>query len=153
MDFGEILDQWERDGGGREKGVSHRRSSELHESLDRWLETHEVENKDEDGGPAPSKEEEARRLAALEPQASIDLHGLGAVDAASALEDFLQRSSRAGLEKVLVVHGKGNHSRGEPVLGKVARRVIEASPLAGRFGVAERERGGGGAMWVLLRKK
>ena len=155
MDFGEILNRWEREGdGGREKGVKHRRSSELQQNLNHWLESHGVEDKDDgDESSAPSRIEEARRLAALEPQDSIDLHGLRAAEAAEELEGFLLRSSRAGLEKVLVVHGKGNHSAGEPVLGRVARRVIEASPLAGRFGVADRDRGGSGAMWVLLRKR
>ena len=132
MDFGDILDQWMR-----------------------W---HGVDDKDavadaEAALSAQARAAEARRLAAIKPQGRIDLHGLRAEEAERELADFLERSAAAGLEKVLVVHGKGVHSAGEPVLGKVARRVIEASPRAGRFGEADRENGGRGAVWVILKTK
>jgi len=157
MDFGEILERWEREGGGgREKGVQHRRATDARTSLDRWIEDHGVEDKDADDREASSSERERRevefrRLSELRPQDSLDLHGMHAVDAGAAVEEFLRRSSRDGLEKVLIIHGKGNHSSGEPVLKKVVRTVLESSPLAGRFGAAERGDGGGGAMWVVLR--
>ncbi|HUW40578.1 MAG TPA: Smr/MutS family protein [Rectinemataceae bacterium] len=102
---------------------------------------------------APARAAESRRLAALKPQGRIDLHGLRAEEAERELADFLERSAAAGLEKVLVVHGKGVHSSGEPILGKVARRVIESCPSAGRFGEADRENGGRGAVWVILKTK
>jgi DNA-nicking Smr family endonuclease len=75
-----------------------------------------------------------------------------AEEAASALDAFLEREGRRGVEKVLIVTGKGNHSKGEPVLGRIARRVLESSPWAGRFGVADAVDGGRGALWALLRK-
>ena len=186
MDFGDILDRWERGGGregpprdaaDRDKGSAPDRDardsgegadpaadetgeegspSAAHRSLDLWLRRYGVDDKDlaaEDPPAAALRAAQSRRLAALKPQGRIDLHGMSAEEAARELEDFLARSARAGLEKVLVVHGKGNHSAGEPVLGKVARRIIEASPSAGRFGEAAREQGGSGALWVLLRRE
>jgi DNA-nicking Smr family endonuclease len=53
---------------------------------------------------------------------------------------------------VLVIHGKGMHSEGEPVLGRTARRVIEASPWTGGYGPAERSQGGSGALWVAVKR-
>ncbi len=178
MDFGDILDRWEREMGGRRrddprrddareaqvpaegKNTTTERSSPsaAHRSLDLWLQRHGVDDKDmqaaeEDRLAASARAAESRRRADLKPQDHIDLHGMRAEEAARELDDFLVRSARAGLEKVLVVHGKGNHSAGEPVLGKVARRIIEASPAAGRFGEADKENGGRGALWVLLKQE
>lgn len=124
--------------------------------LDEWMRGHGVDDKDAAAEEEPDAREraaEAKRLAARSIQARIDLHGLCAEEAERELADFLDRSARAGLEKVLVVHGKGVHSAGEPVLGRLARRVVEASSVAGRFGVAERKDGGSGALWVLLKAK
>lgn len=163
MDFGELLDEWER--------MKRERSRAAHPKagpadpvpetarlspFEAWLDEHGVEDKDAElPGASAQAEREARdrRLAALAPQASLDLHGMGAQEAEAALLAFLEDSGRRGLEKVIVVHGKGNHSKDEPVLGRVARRALEKSPWAGRSGVAGRAEGGSGALWVLLRKK
>jgi DNA-nicking Smr family endonuclease len=192
MDFGDILERWEREkdaerskedrreggrearprpdggrednrdgqgsGASRQKAATRGGPSAAHRSLDLWLQRHGVDDKDlraaeDDRLAASAKAAEAARRAELKPQDRIDLHGMRAEEAARELDDFLLRSARAGLEKVLVVHGKGNHSAGEPVLGKVARRVIEASPAAGRFGEADKGNGGKGALWVLLKKE
>jgi DNA-nicking Smr family endonuclease len=183
MDFGDVLDEWERieRERARQKGVAsirgdapvRREASELEpepeaserevearrSALAAWIDGHEVCDKDSGDSPAlgaaelrAEREERARRFAALSPQASIDLHGMGAREAETALELFLEDSARRGLEKVLVVHGKGNHSAGEPVLRRVARTTIEHCPWAGRSGEADRAQGGSGAVWVAIRK-
>lgn len=177
MRFGDILDDWERKTaipGGlkgaaeaedrlkkkeaeargereREKDVS----GPVRDSLLSWLDDHGVEDKDglgPDLADSHEREKEARRIRDLRPQAHLDLHGYSAADAEKALDAFLEGAARAGLEKVLVVTGKGVHSKGEPVLGKTARRVLEASPYAGRFGMADPEDGGSGALWAIVRK-
>jgi len=190
MDFGNILDDWEKlsaKPGGLEKAaeaekqlreedsLAKRKSKagleagkpgassgkgakgpDARDSLAAWLDSHAVDDKDACGGDARSiqaaREAEARRLAAKRPEAFLDLHGMTAEEAEAALAAFFEVSARKGLEKVLVITGKGIHSQGEPVLGKAARRAIEASPWAGRFGVADAASGGGGALWVILKK-
>ena len=56
-----------------------------------------------------------------------------------------------GAEKVLVVHGKGNHSEGESVLKRTTREFVERCPFAGESGQAEVRLGGSGATWVALK--
>jgi DNA-nicking Smr family endonuclease len=175
MRFGDILDDWERKTaipGGLKEAVKaeerlkreeaesrldHEREKDgpVRDSLLSWLDDHGVEDKDglgPDLADRQEREKEARRIRDLRPQARLDLHGYSAADAEKALNAFLEGAARAGLEKVLVVTGKGVHSKGEPVLGKTARHVLEASPFAGRFGVADPENGGSGALWVIVRK-
>lgn len=181
MNFREILEDWERLSarpGGLDKAAEAEKrlrdedsrvttrapeggqSSKARDSLASWLDSHGVEDKDaRDGGTVPEdgelralQEAEARRLKAKKPEARIDLHGMKAAEAEAALASFLEACARRGLEKVLVVTGKGIHSQGEPVLGKAARRVIEACPYAGRYGTADAASGGGGALWVILKK-
>jgi DNA-nicking Smr family endonuclease len=72
-------------------------------------------------------------------------------EAEDAIAAFLRDAARGGLEKVLIIHGKGNHSGGAPVLRAATRRALESSRLAGRFGTADRGDGGTGATWVLVR--
>ena len=177
MRFGDILNEWERktaipggldkaaeaedrlrkaDAEAKADSVRPKKRSQAQNSLLAWLDEYGTEDKDSEGPAVVSEREreaENRRLRDLRPQARLDLHGQSAENAEKSLEAFLEGASRAGLEKVLVVTGKGVHSKGEPVLGKTARRVLEASPFAGRFGTAEQQDGGSGALWVLIRKE
>jgi len=167
MDFGRILDDWEKMQHEREdsspplarKGAGADTSSAdaaARGALEAWLAEHDVGDKDAESGEAAGDAEssrEARRLATLKPEAALDLHGMTGEEAESAIADFLDSSSRIGLEKVLVIHGKGLHSTGLPVLKKTARRALEAHPLAGKFGEADKIDGGSGALWVLIRKR
>lgn len=177
MDFGRILDDWEKiegrqkdappaeaderamadaDAGSTAASGASAAGRSAREALEAWLSQNSVSDKDAESGDAVSvaqRGREARRLAALRPQATLDLHGMTGEEAESAIAVFLDSSSRMGLEKVLLIHGKGLHSAGTPVLKKAARRALEAHPLAGRFGEADRTDGGSGALWVLIRKK
>lgn len=179
MDFGDILNDWERlsarPGGlskaeeaektakeAQAKALAERRREEARRrreraarGLETWLEENPVPDKDAEPEAVDERrlrEAERERLRELKPQARLDLHGKTAAEAEAALALFLNECVVRGLEKVLVVTGKGNHSAGEPVLGKAARRVLESSPLAGSFGQAEKSLGGSGALWVVLRK-
>jgi DNA-nicking Smr family endonuclease len=139
MDFGDILDEWDRIKNEGEESPAPRNGSD---------------EKDPREPAGEDRSREARRLAALKPQAVLDLHGLTAEAAESAIAAFIEGSAREGLEKVLVIHGKGLHSEGgQSVLKKTARRVLEAHPLAGRIGEASRFDGGSGALWVLIRNR
>ncbi len=125
--------------------------------LSEWLDrygapaAHEARERDASSAGGRSGGPSLRELEALPVDASVDLHGLRAAEAEERLEAFLRDSAAAGARKVLVVHGKGNHSPDEPVLKAVTRRVLERSPHAGRSGHADKAQGGSGATWVLLR--
>jgi DNA-nicking Smr family endonuclease len=135
MDFGAILDEWDKI--KKEHGDSA-----------------SIEKRDLDASSEADRRAESRRLAGLKPQAVLDLHGMIAEEAESAITRFIDASARGGLEKVLVIHGKGLHSEGGvSVLKQTARRTLEADPRAGRFGEASKADGGSGALWVMIRKR
>jgi DNA-nicking Smr family endonuclease len=167
MDFGKILEQWEegQKGGSADPGKSSRPHSERRHKagegsgvdmgalLKRYpppAEPHAVSG-DRDGGESPP-ESRYQRLRHSEPQAQLDLHGMTAAEAEEAVDGFLREARARGLDKVLIIHGKGNHSPGQPVLAARVRLWLERSPSAGAFGPAERRHGGGGATWVIVRE-
>ncbi len=155
MDFGDILDAWERSQEEREAGPGSGRE-ERQRLLSRYPPQPKVSDRRE-GAPQSGDErrdrrERNRRLRRLEPQAVLDLHGLTGPEAEQALIGFLRSARRRKLEKVLVIHGKGTHSRGGSVLRGVVRACLEKSPHGGAFGPAERKHGGSGATWVVLRR-
>ncbi len=125
--------------------------------LSHWITMHGVPDKDEReaqaGDDKQARIDEAERLRRMRPQAVLDLHGKTAAEADRFIADFLFSSSRSGLEKVLIVHGKGLHSTGGPVMAEVARKALESNSLAGSFGPADRDQGGRGATWVRIRKR
>ena len=84
--------------------------------------------------------------------ARIDLHGMTKAEAEKALDDFFKASSRSGYRKVLIIHGKGNHSAGGGVLSKWIKTYLEKCPHAGKSGYAARDNGGKGATWVLIKR-
>jgi DNA-nicking Smr family endonuclease len=129
--------------------------------LSHWITVHGVPDKDssasEDsgdgsaGGDRKERIDEAARLRRMRPQAALDLHGKTASEAVAMIADFLALSNRRGLEKVLIIHGKGNHSVGEHVMTDVVRKALETNDVAGGFGPADRDQGGRGATWVRIR--
>lgn len=91
-------------------------------------------------------------------QAQLDLHGLTRPDAREAVEEFILESVAQRHRLVLIVHGRGLHSKDQlPVLKESVRGwfsrgrgPIGSSVLA--FTSARPEDGGLGAMYVLLRR-
>jgi DNA-nicking Smr family endonuclease len=169
MDFGDILDAWDRQtakpqgkkgSGGTEKkqppaaGDFHKQGTGQKErdALTTWLRTNSVYDKDaEEPESAVSPGEHRRRLLHKRPDAVIDLHGLTQDEAWNSLDGFFRSSRQQGLEKVLVIHGKGNHSLGEAVLKQAVKQFIEHCPFAGESGHGNAAAGGTGATWVLLK--
>lgn len=125
--------------------------------MNRWLAIHGAPDKDKDAAPGENDRsariEEAERLKRLRPQAFLDLHGKTASEAETLIGAFLVSARRSGLEKVLIIHGKGLHSAGAPVMTELVRKALEANSLAGSFGPAEKQQGGRGATWVRIRNK
>jgi len=89
----------------------------------------------------------------MEPQAVLDLHGFTADEAAREIDKFLTESFKAGLRKVIIVHGKGIHSSGEGVLSKLTEERVSKHPLAGENSLSKGPEGGSGARWVILRQR
>lgn len=121
----------------------------------------------EPAAPAPAKREPktpldvatgrkaARQLKPGGPvEATLDLHGLGKVDAYSLVQDFIDRAQREGLRHVLIITGKGRTSEGilranlphwlnEPHLRRRVSAITQARP----------EKGGSGVFHVLLKRR
>ncbi|MBN2534571.1 MAG: Smr/MutS family protein [Spirochaetales bacterium] len=144
MDFHKILDEWEK---------NKNKNNQIHMDnyLDKYLpdnasiQEKELQQKDKFPG-----EERAKRLR-MKPQKTLDLHGMMVKDACKAVDRFLFECKKAGIKKVLIIHGKGRHSRQLYTLAKKIREYIQTNPLTGECGIAEKEFGGSGALWVFIR--
>jgi DNA-nicking Smr family endonuclease len=89
-------------------------------------------------------------------QAHLDLHGLSRAEAKAEVDRFLRRSREQGKRCVLLVHGRGLHSRDQVPVLKEALRNWLATARFGRhvlaFATARPQDGGAGAVYVLLRR-
>jgi DNA-nicking Smr family endonuclease len=160
MEFADILDRWDRQsskpqckktevsGGGEAAPVPRKKAN----PLDIWLRRNGVYDKDaEIEETRDGHGERRRRLLRKAPEAAIDLHAMTQDEARAALDDFFRSCRSQGLEKIQVVHGKGNHSDGGGILRDLTRKFIEDCPFAGESGFSSAEFGGRGATWVLLK--
>ncbi|MEE8580172.1 MAG: Smr/MutS family protein [Myxococcota bacterium] len=95
------------------------------------------------------------RDAEIRPEMTLDLHGRDSASARGELRKALERAWESGRRCVLVVHGRGRHSAGDPVLRDALLGWLAEPPLAGRvlaFTPAHHSDGGEGASYVLLRR-
>ena len=121
--------------------------------LDKWSSVHGIEDKDvEDSDKQISAQEKRRRLRNKKPDAELDIHGKTRDEAWQELEVFFGGAKEKGFEKIVIIHGKGNHSAGESVLKRVVMDFIERCPFAGESGKGKAAAGGEGATWVLLKE-
>jgi len=128
MTFADIYSRWEKNNGA------------------------DIYDKDkETGNTADTPQERRSRLRNKKPEAELDIHGLTRGEAWQALDGFFEEAKRNRLEKILIIHGKGNHSAGEAVLKRVVTEFIEHCPFAGESGRNKATAGGEGATWVLLK--
>jgi DNA-nicking Smr family endonuclease len=90
-------------------------------------------------------------------QAHLDLHGLLKTEARAELDAFLGRSRQQGKRCVLVVHGRGLHSKDQvPVLKEAVKRWMATDRFARHvlaFATARPHDGGAGAVYVLLKRQ
>jgi DNA-nicking Smr family endonuclease len=137
MDFGKILNQWETQG-------------------------QQVYDKDRFEQKTETAPERRRRLLRKRPDETIDLHGLTRDEAWGRLDLFFQDAKAKGLEKVLIIHGKGNHTvetpegpepsaSAEGILKRMVQDFIEHCSFAGESGYSNAADGGTGSTWVLLK--
>ena len=89
-------------------------------------------------------------------QDHVDLHGMLKEEAKSQLEAFLARARQQGKRCVLVVHGRGLHSKDQvPVLKEALKRWMHTARFARHvlgFSTARPHDGGAGAIYVLLKR-
>jgi DNA-nicking Smr family endonuclease len=89
-------------------------------------------------------------------QGHVDLHGLTREEAKRAVEAFLRASRSAGKRCVLVVHGRGLHSKDQLPVLKDALKAWLSTARFGRhvlaFATARPQDGGAGAIYVLLKR-
>ena len=97
-------------------------------------------------------------------QGKLDLHGMTQRQAHAALIDFIQTSFNYRKRNLLVITGKGRpkgqgevagYGKGEGILKSIVPKWLDESPLRGlvlAFTTSQREHGGEGALYVLLRR-
>jgi len=89
-------------------------------------------------------------------QAHVDLHGMLKDEAKLELEAFLAKSRQQGRRCVLVVHGRGLHSKDQvPVLKEALKRWMHTARFSRHvlgFSTARPHDGGAGAIYVLLKR-
>jgi DNA-nicking Smr family endonuclease len=119
------------------------------------------------GGTGTDRRTQVRlRRGQLEIDARIDLHGHTQPQARASLETFLASSAARGHRCVLVITGKGSPRGGDEagfmpdrergVLREQVPRWLSLAPLAHHvvtWQPAARQHGGGGALYILVRRK
>lgn len=101
----------------------------------------------------PVKQKLAKGRVALD--ASVDLHGMTQAEAHHLLLSFLYEAQLAGLRHVLVITGKGSSSASDGVLKRSVPSWFATGPfrlLVSGYDEAGRRHGGGGALYVRLRR-
>mgnify|MGYP006436827911 CR=1 FL=1 len=92
----------------------------------------------------------------LEIEGRIDLHGMTRAAAQDALTSFVVAAADRGQRCVLVITGKGTFSGGAGVLKQEVPKWLNMPPLRQRIVAvheAQPRHGGGGALYVLLKRK
>ncbi len=185
MDFGDILNQWDElcaqekrtkkggdnrprqrlpnaprveksEGGGEPRTQAEDALPQVN-PMDLWLRHHGVVDKDALAQEAEERERNQSReyLKRLPIGARIDLHGLTRDEAWERLDAFIGDCSRRGIQKVLIVHGKGHHSKERSdvsILSAMVRTFVELDRRLGASGHPDKRLGGSGATWAIIKK-
>ncbi|MDQ6434174.1 Smr/MutS family protein [Mesorhizobium sp. LHD-90] len=92
----------------------------------------------------------------LQIEGRVDLHGMTQEEAYGLLLSFLGRAYSNGIRYVLVITGKGSASGGDGVLRRAVPGWLATAPfrlMVSSHDPAARHHGGGGALYVRLRRK
>jgi DNA-nicking Smr family endonuclease len=98
---------------------------------------------------------ERLRRGRLPIQSTLDLHGLTQSEAHAAVQGFVARALDRGLRTILIVTGKGRRDGGGVLKTALPRWLNEAPlrPFVLALSEARPEHGGGGALYVLLKRR
>lgn len=92
-------------------------------------------------------------LRAMEPEDTLDLHGMTVREAEEACTAFLQESAAKKLRKIAIITGKGLHNEsGVSLLKDVALSAIRLSGVVTEAYTPKAIYGGSGAIWIILKK-
>jgi DNA-nicking Smr family endonuclease len=90
----------------------------------------------------------------IEPEATLDLHGMRVAEARTAFSRFLNQSLGTRRRCVKIIHGKGRGSEGQqPILKQKTNQWLQQLEAVLAFCSAPRWDGGTGAAYVLLSRK
>ena len=122
--------------------------------MELWLNRYGTVDKDKiaDDAEENQKFHDINYLRKMKCEATIDLHQLTREEAWQRLNGFVSGCVRRGFRKIMIIHGKGIHSNGsDPVLGPMVRTFIEQDKRLGISGHPDRNNGGNGATWVIIK--
>jgi len=92
-------------------------------------------------------------LRSLEPEATLDLHGLTVLEAEKASADFLREAAHRKLDKVAIITGKGLHNeKGYSLLRDAALAQIRLSGLVREAYTPKERHGGRGVIWIIMKR-
>lgn len=83
---------------------------------------------------------------------ALDLHGLTVDQARRELLNFLSECEVTGVRHGIIVHGKGYRSKDKPVIKPMVNRWLQQTENVLAFHTAQPKDGGGGAVYILLKK-
>ena len=92
------------------------------------------------------------RLGKYSVDAVLDLHRKTVEQSRQAVFGFIKDCTRLGLRTVMILHGKGDRSQQPALLKSYVNKWLPALPPVMAFHSAQRQHGGAGAVYVLLRK-
>jgi DNA-nicking Smr family endonuclease len=120
--------------------------------FEEWVESEEVYSKDN----ASLDEREymyPKELPENVPiDSRLDLHGMNSDEARHSLQTFIQNCYLENFHCIIVIHGKGNHSKGGPKLRRLVKEWLSkyGKSYIRSFKPAPPNRGGDGATMVWL---
>lgn len=112
----------------------------------------DIDNDTYRGNGIQDKRLKKLRQGKLQPQASIDLHGMTRVVALQELQEFIGECHSRGITCIHIVHGKGHQSEGGNAVLKPSVAVwLKQMPTVLAYCPAQAGDGGEGALYVLLK--
>ncbi len=89
------------------------------------------------------------------PQAELDFHGLGRLtmgEIRGMTDNFIEKCRDRKLSKVIIITGKGLHSKkGMPIIKPYLRKYLSAKPYVLRVMEGRFDRGGSGTLEITFR--
>lgn len=85
-------------------------------------------------------------------ESHLDLHRHTVAEARSAMYQFLQDALRHGFRTLLITHGKGERSNPPARIKSYVNHWLQQVPEVLAFHSAQKQHGGTGSVYVLLRK-
>ncbi|RKX65080.1 hypothetical protein DRP44_07090 [candidate division TA06 bacterium] len=118
------------------------------DEIEKWLKKHRIIDKDANTGEYKKNKDTKKHY-----DMTIDLHGLRLKDAEIVVKRKLKRAFELHYDRILIIHGVGLHSNGEPVLKNGIRKLINTNPYVRDFTNAPLRDGGEGAVVVYIRRR